>query len=121
VDTSVFGGIHDEEFAEHTKSFFTGVRLGRFVVLVSSLTTDELDDAPEHVAKTLYDLAPEQVERVPLNQEVKDLAEEYLRANVLGRRWADDATHVAAATVAGADLIVSWNFRHIANYTRSTV
>ncbi len=25
----------------------------------------------------------------------------------------DDATHVAAATVARADAIVSWNFRHI--------
>ena len=53
-----------------------------------------------------------------LSQEVRDLAEEYLRAGVLGERWADDATHVAAATVAGAELIVSWNFRHIVNYNR---
>ena len=29
-----------------------------------------------------------------------------------------DALHVAAATVAGADLILSWNFRHIVNYNR---
>ena len=29
-----------------------------------------------------------------------------------------DATHVAAATVAGANLIVSWNFKHIVNYSR---
>ena len=29
------------------------------------------------------------------------------------RRFVDDATHVAAATVARADAIVSWNFRHI--------
>ena len=29
-----------------------------------------------------------------------------------------DARHVAAATVAGADVILSWNFKHIVNYER---
>ncbi len=29
-----------------------------------------------------------------------------------------DAIHVAAATVAGADLVLSWNFKHIVNYDR---
>ena len=29
-----------------------------------------------------------------------------------------DAVHVAAATLAGADLILSWNFRHIVNFDR---
>ena len=49
---------------------------------------------------------------------MRELADEYVRAGVLGPASADDATHVAAATVAGADLIVSWNFRHIVNYNR---
>ena len=34
------------------------------------------------------------------------------------QKWANDAGHVAAATVAGADLIVSWNFRHIVHYDK---
>ena len=29
-----------------------------------------------------------------------------------------DALHVAAASAAGADLILSWNFRHIVNFDR---
>ncbi len=29
-----------------------------------------------------------------------------------------DAVHVAAATVAGADVILSWNFKHIVNFSR---
>ena len=41
------------------------------------------------------------------------MCDEYLKAGVIGRRWIDDATHVAAATVARADAIVSWNFQHI--------
>lgn len=30
----------------------------------------------------------------------------------------DDATHVAAASVIGADAIVSWNFKHIVRVAR---
>lgn len=53
-----------------------------------------------------------------MTAEAKDLAEEYVRSGVLGSASAADAMHVAVATVAGADLIVSWNFRHIVNYNR---
>ena len=118
VDTSVFGGTQDTEFADDSLRFLEEVRKGVFVVLVSPLTMGELADAPEDVSRTLFDLPPSQVESVPLSKEVLDLAEEYIRTGVLGERWADDATHVAAATVAGADLIVSWNFRHIVNFRR---
>jgi hypothetical protein len=37
---------------------------------------------------------------------------------VLAQASITDALHVAAATVAGADLILSWSFRHIVNYNR---
>jgi len=58
------------------------------------------------------------MEPVVLNEEVDTLTAEYIRAGVLGEASRDDATHVAAATVAGADLILSWNFRHIVNFDR---
>jgi predicted nucleic acid-binding protein len=118
IDTSVFGGLYDEEFAEVTEQFLQQVRDGTFAVLVSALTTAELDEAPENVRRVLHELPPAQIEPVPLSEEVRALADEYVRAGVLGRASLDDATHVAAATVAGADLIVSWNFRHIVNYNR---
>ena len=41
------------------------------------------------------------------------LRDAYLRARILGRASIVDATHVALATVAHADAIVSWNFKHI--------
>jgi hypothetical protein len=44
---------------------------------------------------------------------VLQLRDAYLAAGVVGPKWMDDATHVAAATVAKADAIVSWNFKHI--------
>ena len=118
VDTSVFGGIYDDEFADVSKRFFEQVQQGKFIVLVSRLTTDELEDAPEQVSRIIKELLPEQSESVALNDEVRELAEEYVKAGVLGKASMDDATHVAAATVAGADLILSWNFRHIVNFNR---
>ncbi len=118
VDTSVFGGTQDDEFAEASEQFFRQVRKGAFVILVSALTTDELDGSPEDVRRVLRELPPEQIEPVVLSDEVRELADEYVRAGVLGPASMDDATHVAAATVARADLIVSWNFRHIVNYNR---
>jgi len=118
VDTSVFGGVYDVEFREVTKRFFEQVKRGGYVVLVSRLTTDELEDAPDQVSQVMRALTPDEIEPVTLDEEVRSLAEEYIRAGVLGEASIDDATHVAAATVAGADLILSWNFRHIVNFNR---
>ena len=50
---------------------------------------------------------------MPLSKEVIELRNAYVTAGVLGVKWIDDATRVAAATVARADAIVSWNFAHI--------
>jgi len=58
-------------------------------------------------------MSPHNLERVDLTDDVYDLQEAYLAAGVLGPRRGNDALHVAAATVARADAIVSWNFRHI--------
>ncbi len=118
VDTSVFGGVDDEEFRDASYLFFENVEKGTFTILLSRLTTDELEDAPERIREVLERIPRELVEQAPINDEVLELADEYVKAGVLGEASRDDATHVAAATVAGAGLIVSWNFRHIVNYNR---
>jgi predicted nucleic acid-binding protein len=118
ADTSVFGGCHDEEFAEDSKRFFQLVRDRRIVLLVSDLIIDELNLAPKEVRDVLADLDPDSVERVDLNEEVFELRDAYLAAAVVGASSASDATHVAAATVVRADAIVSWNFRHLVRLDR---
>jgi hypothetical protein len=52
-------------------------------------------------------------ERVAFTSEVESLAREYVARGVVPEAWLEDCRHVAAATVARADAIVSWNFRHI--------
>ncbi len=118
VDTSVFGGTEDEEFAEASRRFFLRVRRGEFTVLLSAHTVDELAPAPQQVFQVLRDLPRHCVETVATNEEAEALAEAYIEAGVLGAASRMDALHVAAATVAGADLILSWNFKHIVCYDR---
>ena len=69
--------------------------------MVSPLTVRELEGASEDVRRVLRDLSPNQIEAVPLSDEVLMLANGYVQAGVLGAASEDDATHVAAATVAG--------------------
>lgn len=45
--------------------------------------------------------------------EALELRDAYLDAGVLSDKWRSDALHVALATIARADALVSWNFRHL--------
>ncbi len=118
VDTSVFGGTQDEEFSEASVRFFERVGEGDYIVLVSGITYAELEDSPSKIKSVAEDLREGTWEEVRVDDEVRALAEEYIAAEVLDANSVYDALHVAAATVAEADLILSWNFRHIVNYDR---
>ena len=48
----------------------------------------------------------------------EQLAEAYLAAGVVPRKFTDDALHVAMVSVHGIRLIVSWNFKHLVNVRR---
>ena len=118
VDTSVFGGTQDEEYKKASGAFFGMVSAGKILVMVSQLTIDELAEAPEPVRKVLERIPAERLMDVAIDEEVASLAQAYIDAGIVGESHRADAGHVAAATVARADVIVSWNFRHIVNFDR---
>lgn len=113
VDTSVIGGCFDDEFSEESRRFFDLVRSGHIKVLVSQVVLEELADAPPEVREWLVSLPPNTIEPLMLTPAVIALRDAYIAAGIVGARFVDDATHVAAATCWRADAIVSWNFRHI--------
>lgn len=49
---------------------------------------------------------------------IGDLRDAYIQANVVGNASKADAEHVASASVADVDVIVSWNFKHIVHYDK---
>jgi hypothetical protein len=49
ADTSVFGGVFDDEFEIPTKEFFNEVKSGRFGLVTSAVVKTEIETAPVHV------------------------------------------------------------------------
>lgn len=117
ADTSVYGGVFDDEFADASETFFDQVSQGRFHLIISALVRDELAEAPAQV-RELFDRLRTSAEVVGVSEEALRLQDAYLAAGVIGQVSATDALHVALATVAECRVIVSWNFKHIVNFHR---
>ncbi len=117
-DSSVIGGCYDTEFEEDSRRFIEAVKDGKIMLLMSDVVLEEIGGAPERVRNVLASIPTDNVEKVNLSAEVIELRDAYLSAGILTRKWIDDATHVAAATVARADAIASWNFVHIVRLDR---
>lgn len=52
-------------------------------------------------------------ELLPVTEEVIEVLTAYESHRILGPRFRNDMLHIALATVAEVDVLVSWNFRHI--------
>lgn len=118
VDTSVFGGYYDDEFAEHTKPLFERLNNNDFILLFSSVTQEELESAPERVKEFVRGLKSEWTEFIELTNDVVELASEYINEKVVGRTSYADCLHIALATINKAYYLISWNFKHIVNVER---
>lgn len=118
IDTSVFGGYFDEEFSEHTIPFFDRIRNGEFILLYSTVTQSELENAPEKVKEFVKSLKAEYTEFLDTTNEVIELATEFIKEKVVGQTSYADCLHIALATINKADYLVSWNFKHIVNMQR---
>ena len=118
TDASVLGGCEDEEFTEHSLRLMEGFVRGEHVLVLSSLTVQELAAAPADVRRRLAVVPEAHIETLQLDAEARELAEAYIVAGVLTARMRADAQHIAIATVARVDVLVSWSFKHIVNLQR---
>ena len=117
-DTSVFGGVFDAEFDTLSIQLFNKVKSGNITCIYSELTEGELYNAPQQVRSFLSLLPDENLEYVQITDEVLLLARQYISEGVVGETSFDDCVHIALATIHKADILVSWNFKHIVNIYR---
>lgn len=71
--------------------------------------------APKEVSDFLLTIPAQQIERIRLTQDAANLADQYIKAKVVGQTSRADCQHIAMATITKADVLVSWNFKHIVN------
>ena len=118
IDTSVIGGYFDIEFAKETKELFDNLENSRFDIMFSSVTEDELLNAPKQVREFLQTIPETLKKRVELSEEAVMPADTYIVEKVVGKTSREDCFHIALATINKADILVSWNFKHIVNVIR---
>ena len=112
------GGYFDDEFSADTIPFFESVKNGEIIVILSDILEAELLRAPEFVRELLPTIPKKQIEQIRLSPEAIELADKYIEAKVVGKTSRADCQHIAIATLCKADVLVSWNFKHIVNLER---
>ena len=118
MDTSIFGGLYDVEFQEFTEPLFERIRNSEFKIIHSNVTDKELENAPDKIKATTKLLPKESTEYIKSDVESAKLAKRYIEEGVVGATSYTDCLHIALATIHNANILVSWNFKHIVNVVR---
>ena len=113
IDTSVLGGCFDPEFEPWSNGLMRDFRVGRLAPVLSDVTAAEVASAPGPVRELHQEMLALAGSVLPVTLEVLGLVGKYEARQILGARWRADMQHIALATIAGVDSLVSWNFRHI--------
>lgn len=108
----------DEEFREFTEPLFERIKNFEFEIIYSNITEQELVEAPEKIKATTILLPKDSTEYVKSDIETAKLARKYIEEGVVGPTSYADCLHIALATKHNANILVSWNFKHIVNVVR---
>lgn len=122
LETSVFGFYFDTSGPNKSKriavrKLLVQIKNGLFEGYVSGLVRAELEKAPQPYRDRLLRLISRYgLKTIEYDEDAaSELHENYLRARVAPGAPDDDSAHIAIATVAGVDVVVSCNLKHLAN------
>ena len=85
-------------------------------VVPRAAVQEELERSPADVRRAiLQEVSRIEFELATEDLESRTLFAEYMAARIVPARYQNDLRHVAVATIARVDALVSWNFRHLVN------
>ena len=100
-----------------TQQFWNMAKLNKFQIILSKLTLDEIMRCPEPKRTLLlHYLKQIDFQDLDITKEIEDLGNKYIQEGIIPHKYADDAYHIAAASVYNCDIIASQNFKHIVKY-----
>ena len=118
IDTSVIGGCFDQEFEEWSNRLINEFQSGQKIAVISDITYREIELAPKKVQEIISTIPSDYIEEILIDPETEELAKNYIKAGAVSHKFYEDALHIAIATIIKADILVSWNFKHIVNIDR---
>ena len=101
------------EFAKWSNGLIGDFRAGRLVPVLSDVTAAVAVDAPAQVRELHQEMLGLAGALLAITPQVLDLVAAYEARKILAPKYAADMRHIALATIAAVDALVSWNFKHI--------
>lgn len=89
-------------------------RSAQFSLYISQVVLDEVARGDAEMATRRLEILQD-FPLLEVSEAVQNLAVQFLAKSNLPPKAADDALHIAVATVYGLDYLLTWNCRHIAN------
>lgn len=123
LDTSVINFLFSEQSPEKkeiTIDFFENY-LDRYDVYISDIVVAEVKLTKNPQKKQmLLDVIEKYNLKVynEINPEILNLAGKYIEAKIIPEKYFDDAQHIAFAVFYEFDILLSWNFKHLANINK---
>ena len=117
IETSVWGFLFADDAPEKkaaTELFFKEIKSERYEIFISETVMAEFKAASDAKQIMIYEM----VEKynpvlLELDEEVRSLAEVYVKNGVLTRKHFRDLLHLAYASVNGMKALISWNQKHL--------
>ena len=118
LETTIFNFPFADDapnYQADTLKLFEEIRAGKFKPYTSGYVIEELErskdaDKREKMKALIADYG---VETIQANEDAERLASIYVKEGIIRAKYETDALHIATASVAGLDFIVSLNFKHI--------
>jgi predicted nucleic acid-binding protein len=125
LDTSIVNFLFAEDapdFRRITEDFFAK-HAQKYDLFASEVVILEIerDPDPPHRQKLLDALRRHPITMLLADPEIERMADLYLARGIIPAKKWEDALHVAYATVHGLDILLSWNFKHLANVRREAL
>jgi predicted nucleic acid-binding protein len=124
LDTSVINFLFADDapdFQRATRDFFEQYA-HRYELYISDVVILEINRDPhlEHRRELLSVVADHQIGILAQESidDIRELAQRYIERGIIPVATMEDALHVAYATVYEMDVLLSWNFRHLANVNK---
>jgi len=121
LDTSIINFLFADDapaFKKITSDFFNEY-FNNYDIYISDIVLLEINKTEDKGKKSqllsVIENYPFKIIEINDNEAIEYLSDLYVKEEVIPRNKKEDALHIAIATVYEMDILLSWNFKHLAN------
>ena len=129
LDTSIINFLYVEDSPEYRKAtevFFEDVvAKNKIETYISNIVIDEINKTEDETQRNKLLGTFEKYENIRTliaeNEIINDIAflgESYIENGIIPKKKTADSLHVAYSTIFQMDILLSWNFQHLANVNK---